>query len=195
MKWLETLVGAGILALASATASAAPINGSVSFAGGFEPNGTIGDGGTATAIDFDPDGGGTGTIVVTQSDGDFAANGVVTGTSGTITDFQFDPFSGPISDFWTLGEFSFDLEEITSVIFDTDAADIDKLAITGTGTIHGPGLDATSGVWGFTGQSATGATFSFSSTSAAEGVPAPGTLLVLGSGLVGLGFAARRRAT
>ena len=178
-----------VAALAAAPASAVKISGDVSFNGGFTPNGSIGTGGTATAIDFDPNGAG-GLITVTQSDGDFAANGVVNGTTGSIQDFTFAPFAGPIAGFWTLGIFSFQLDNITSTSFFT-AGGQDFLVLTGTGIISAAGFDDTAGSWSFSGNRS-GSTFSFSASSGA--IPEPATLALIGAGLLGLGVARRRKA-
>ncbi len=115
-----------------------------------------------------------------------------------IEDFDFDPLGelgggneGPIEDFWTIGDFDFDLETI-SISTQEDLS----LVLEGTGTMSGVGYDDTPGNFIFTGQTAGGGTYSasFSSASNPTGVAEPATLGLVGFGLVGLGVAERRKS-
>jgi hypothetical protein len=65
----------------------------------------------------------------------------------------------------------------------TGSSGLPTLTVSGFGTIHGTGFDDTVGSWDITANSAAG-TFSFSASSAT--VPEPLTLILLGSGLLGL---------
>jgi hypothetical protein len=64
------------------------------------------------------------------------------------------------------------------------------LCFSGTGTIHGAVFEDTPGVWNFTGNTLTGAEFTFSSGSAS--IPDPAAVFLLGSACL-LGFAGARR--
>jgi hypothetical protein len=198
MKKLSALVVGLTLAAGTTAASAAQIEGEFSFDGGGTSWAPLGEGtvadGTVDGIDFL--GGGTpgeGTIEVTSSSGDFAANGVVDGVEGTINDFSFDPFAGPIEGFWEVGDFNFDLEAITEVQFGPSEP-FSVMIVTGEGTVDGTGFDPTPGRWVFSGNTF-GGTFSFSASTITQPtqVPVPATLGLLGLGLVGLGAATRLR--
>jgi hypothetical protein len=196
MKMYSALVVALTLALGPTTASAAQIFGEVSFDGGgssFQTTGgSIADG-TATGIDFlggmDP----MGSIEVTSSTGDFASNGAAVGTSGTITDFTFDPFVGPINDFWSIGGFTFDLEALPTVQFLGGAGSFTALFLEGSGTVEAAGFDPTHGTWVWTGNTS-GQTFSFSASTLTQPIPVPATVGLLGLGLLGLGGVMRLRS-
>jgi hypothetical protein len=191
------LAGLAILAMvgiAAPAAQAVPITGSLSVSGGFTP---VDSGGTATSlgaavgIDFDPAGPG-GSMTTDQVTGTFALFTFVGDTSGTITDFTFNPFpAGGIASFFTitsaLGTLSFDLETVL-IAFQSNHF----LALQGSGTVYAAGYNPTPGVWALTGQTVDQLTFSWSASAAA--VPEPGTLALLGFGVLGLGILLRRRS-
>jgi hypothetical protein len=169
--------------LVSVSASAALIDGTLELAGGWNPidaasNATTID--IATGIDFLN---GDESLVVGSS-GDLA---LVFGTAATMTDFQFNPLTpNPVS-LWSVGGFTFSMDNVNIVT--QDATD---LVLSGSGTITGNGFDATEGTWEFTGQTASNITFSWSSSNATV-VPVPAAVWLFGSGLIGLVGVARRK--
>jgi len=191
-------LGVGLLVAAALTAEAAPINGTIGFAGAYQAqdaNGNLATLGNAVAIDFSPiDAGtsGSGAIFVTTSSGDLSGIGAM--TQGSIVDLLFAPFGGPIADFFSAGGLTFDLESL-EIVSQSDGG----IILKGTGTMHYAGFEATSGTWGASFNDAGGGPnpsgiFSWSADIAPSAVPEPVSLAVFGAGLLGLGVVRRRRA-
>jgi len=135
---------------------------------------------SATGLDFDN----ADNADVDSVSGDFAAY-VSIGDDVTMTDFQFNPLSpDPVSPLWSVGGFSFDLESV-SIDFQSSTF----LALSGTGVATGNGFDPTPGIW-YLSVNPAGGTFNFSSGTT---VPEPASLAIISLGLLGLGFASRRR--
>ena len=177
--WLTAL----LLAL-PISATAMPITGAIGFGGLFTPTGGAGlDLSDATGLDV-------GFAVVTAASEDYAP---ALGNSATFNAVVFNPSNTPITPLWTVNAgaitYSFDLLDLS-----LDCQDADQINLTGSGMVSATGFDDTPGQWTFSGQQGN-IFYTFSSitqSSAAEPVPAPGTLILLVAGLAGVGFSRRR---
>ncbi len=177
-----------LLALTLGTASAAPINGAITFSGGAVLDNASINTATSVVSWVDP--------LVSSRDGDFIGLVDVGEDVALVAPWTFT--SGAVNNFWSVGGFSFDLT--SSSIFLKTA---NNLIVNGTGFIDGNGFTSTAGSWSLSsqappaGQIINGVTtqvFSFSAA-AATSVPDGGTTAVLlGASLIGLGILSRRRA-
>jgi hypothetical protein len=162
------------------TAAAIPIYGALSFSGKDTTDGTSLADATKflTFSEVRANGAGTGSF-----------SGIADLTAITVNPFTFSPFSGTPT-LWTVttGGITYSIQ-MTSLTIGLPRSE-NLLSLTGTGiaSISGGVYDPTPGVW-FLTANAGGGTASFSSTSI---VPEPLTLILFGTGLLGL-FGLRRK--
>ncbi|MBA3543276.1 MAG: VPDSG-CTERM sorting domain-containing protein [Chthoniobacterales bacterium] len=176
-------VGFAMMALTGNQTEAAMINGAITFAGGavYDTNSLA----TATRVNAFSD------VNVKSCDGDFAGFVSVGDTVTMATPYIFSP-STPTPGLWSVGGFTYDLASSTVVFQNANF-----LLIQGTGTVMGNGFDATPGSWSFTSQSpSANGVFSFSASTAAQGVPDGGTTVaLLGFALAGVEILRRKLAS
>ena len=176
------------------SASALPVSGEMEMTGGFHlidgSGNVVSNAADATGVDFDFFG--FDKFRATNGDGDFSG---LAGSVGDISDFQFESFVS-IADFWTIGDFSFELTSVTRG-FTNDPANF--LVLNGVGTISANGFDDTASNWLFTGDASGSALLSWSATptiptpsipgvSVVAAIPEPGVLALLSVGLIGFGL-------
>ena len=158
------------------------LSGGVGLVGEYSTDTGAGNLATATQVNF------VSAIILTAS-GDFDTllpqPVAVTHFAGPLS---VDGTSAPVASLWkysTAGPppitVSFDLGSYVKT--EQNAV---NLKFSGTGTFHATGFADTPGTWEFTAQDQGPGTLTFSASQAA--VPEPGTMLLMGSGLLGLGL-------
>lgn len=183
-KFKQVLVGS-LLSVLAANVNALPITitGSLDMGGGAYAIDATGaqtnDASLAVAIDFTPN-----NFRVLAASGDFTG---LKGQIGDIQDLAFGPFVGPVTAFWTVGDFSFDLTDVVRGVTNDPAS---FLVLNGTGIISAIGFDNTVASWRYTSDTTGNGAFSWSAVSA-RNVPEPGVLALLSSGL--FGFSLRKK--
>ena len=198
MSTLRNMVAAlGMLAATTVSAAAAPLldGSTLGWSGAYQAQNSVGTGvllGAATQIDFAPAGGGSGSVLVTVATLDLAP---LFGNTGTIQDFSFSPFA-PVAAFLSVPiiapTFTLDLNSLT-----ISTQNNSGIVLEGDATMNYAGFDATPGTYSLSFQTAGNPNvvgqynFTFSANAAA--IPEPGTLALLGAGLLGLGLARARR--
>lgn len=187
------LMTAVMAVVAAPKAEAAAITGGIGFVGAAVP--TDASGNPISPLNWAA--AGTKGIQFTSAaalSGSGAYASVPAFTTATFTNFIFDPFGG-VTPLWTFtvggNTYSFDFTSITSITKTGDYSS-NSLEIRGMGTLKATGYDDTSGTFIFTGNGANGAGFTFSASDAAATVPEPGTMVLFGTGLLGVAAAARR---
>jgi len=131
----------------------------------------------AVAVDFNPN-----NFRVLAADGDFAG---LSGSVGSIQDFAFGPFVGPMANFWVVGSFSFELTDVTRGVSNDPAS---FLVLNGTGIASTAGFDDTAANWSYSSDTTGNGAFSWSAISNTKTVPEPTVLVLLSVGLIGFGL-------
>jgi hypothetical protein len=190
-KILAVLLVAGMFLVATA-AMAIPINGTLGFNGTtkFTPGGSTLLSATGLTDMH-------ATVSAEGSDGIY--ENIPDLTNVTFTNFTFTS-STPVDSLWTVTfagiTYSFDLLEIVATR-ETLSQNQTSLDLVGSGILKATGYDDTAGIWTFSSvanNERTTGRFNFSANSdPPPPVPEPGTIFLLGSGLLGLGFYGRRR--
>jgi hypothetical protein len=186
MKNPITALLAGALLMIATSAMAIPINGNISFFGALGligPNAPV-VAANATGVHF------TSGFVYGGKTGDYSS--VSDFTPVIFSDFAFSPNLIPskVVGLWSvtsgLKSYSFDLLSVTASNVPSNT-----LALNGSGILHITGFDDTPGFWSLTAQDGVIGDLTFSAASTT--VPEPGTMVLLGFGMLGLAIYGKRR--
>lgn len=183
----KTVLGAAAAAcLMFSAAQAAPItNASFGFTGAFDPAPGTHLGNTTGF--FVSNG---GQVTITEPGQGDLAGFLPLGTTGTMADIP--SFAGfvPINDFFSINGVTFDLN--TFMVIGQYGPIPGFINAMGTGVLSAPGFDDTAGTITLSGTSVNNLAFTFGVTAAAQDVPEPFSLGLLGLGLLGA-YAGRRK--
>lgn len=194
MKRVIALLAGAALVLMSTIAMAVPITGEIDFTGSLSlvkasavPLTTTQN---ATGIAFVPN----SSFVGTTHTGIFAS--IPNFTQAVFHNFTFAPALANLTNpLWevTVGatSYSFDMSSVSYIRVAPNF-----LLLNGLGTLNATGFDATPGTWAFStqdGQLSGPVALTFSAVSDATPVPEPGTVMLLGAGLLGLAVYGKRR--
>jgi len=173
------------VAIMAVNAMAIPIVGDISFSG--------------TAVTDDPSSMLTSTqftefpnvTIAGAGEGSYDGITVLSGVDVTFTPFSFDPRILPIAPLWTFDfegkTYSFEATGLTI----SDGRSADLISMYGSGIAYITGYDATPGDWSVSANRS-GTTASFSSSAGVNAVPEPASMLLFGTGLLGIGYARRK---
>jgi hypothetical protein len=173
----------GTICIMAVSAMASPINGAISFSGTSLTDKE--DLSVATAFT------GFSNVVVSTTGGTEDYADVESGQAVTFNHFVFLPAQDPNPIvLWSFvddgNNYSFDATGIT-----VNSSSSHTLALRGTGIAHITGFDDTPGNWYFSANRA-GGTASFSTSAEVNSVPEPASMLLFGTGLLGIGYARRK---
>jgi hypothetical protein len=182
-KFLSLLVLAGVAMMLTSAMYADTIKGDIGFTGTYvQTGGTSGDLSTATSFSVT-------SVSVNSTNGDFVGAG--TPNFASPIGVNGNPPSVTGSYLWvvTVGSYQYGLLVSTENQTFTSKT---QLNLAGTGTIYSndPTKSPSSGTWQI-GFGVSGASFTYQATSVAT--PEPAGMMLLGSGLLGLGGLFRRR--